>query len=200
MAARSSCAHIITRVRRLVNDTSGSPVFTDDEYQDTLDQRRADVRYYELIPTPTLSGPPTAGTVQWLDFYAPAYAGGWWEEDEQVLSNVWAALTPVSSDRVVGHWTFAVTQLPPLYLIGKNFDLYGAAADVLELWIAMLKLEYDTRQNRVDLFQRQQRITTMTGLAEQYRAKQRPQSVDLVRDDTGAGSNPNWFSLPFSTR
>jgi hypothetical protein len=198
MTARASLAHIITRVRLLVNDQGGTPVFTDDQIQETLDMRRIDVRYYELTPTPTIQGPPTAGTVSFLDFYAPDYTG-WWEEDEQILSNVWAAVTPATADRIVGHWTVTTNLFPPVYIVGKNHDLYAAAADTLEQWIALLKLQYDTVHER-DRFLRNQRITAMEGMIATYRAKQRVQSGDLMRPDTTTGYDLNWNSRPFTLR
>jgi hypothetical protein len=68
MAVRSSMADIIARVRIMINDTGGTPVFTDQVIQDTLDQRREDNRYMGLIPAETIAGPPSAGTVTWLDY------------------------------------------------------------------------------------------------------------------------------------
>jgi hypothetical protein len=187
---------IIARVRLMIADTSGTPVFADQSLQDTLDTRRTDVRYMELIPAETISGPPTAGTVTWLDFYAPV---GWWENDEQLLSNIWAPLTPTTSDRVVGHWTMATNQYPPVYIVGKYYDLFAAAADTLEEWIGLLKLQYDTVHER-DRFLRNQRIVAMEGMIAKYRAKQMPQTATLTRDDTHPGSDVNWYLRPFSAR
>ena len=198
MTARATCAHIITRVRLMVNDQGSPPVFTDDQIQDTLDMRRIDVRYYELTPTPTINGPPTAGSVSFLDFYAPDYTG-WWEEDEQILSNVWAPVTPTTADRIVGHWTVTTNLFPPVYIVGKNHDLYASAADTLEQWIALLKLEYDFDSEK-DKYLRSQRIEIMSGLVETYRAKQRVQSGDLVRSDTVTGYDLNWNARPFTLR
>jgi hypothetical protein len=199
MVVRATMVDIIARVRLLVNDQGVTPVFSDSQLQDTLDQRRADIRYLGLIPAETISGPPTQGVVTWLDFYAPD-GMGWWEGDAQIVSNVFAPLTPATSDFIVGHWTFAVSQLPPCYIVGKTFDLYAAAADTLEQWVALLKLEYDTRQNRLDMFQRSQRIDHMTALAATYRAKQRPATATLVRDDTHPGSEVNFYLRPWSSR
>jgi hypothetical protein len=141
------------------------------------------------------AGKPAA----WLDYYAP-FDLQWWEGDVQLYANTFAPITPATSDLSGGHWTFTTSQNPPVYITGKLFDLYAAAADVLELWIAQLKLEYDTRQNRLDLFQRQQRITTMTDLANTYRAKQQVQSVTMSRPDmTPAGAGTAWFTS-FTTR
>lgn len=198
MTARATCADIIARVRLMVNDRGGTPVFSDDQLQDTLDQRRDDLRYLGLIPAETISGPPNQGQVTWLDFYAPD-GMGWWEEDAQLVSNVFAPLAPATSDWIVGHWTFTSNQLPPAYIVGKTFDLYAAAADTLEEWIALLKLEYTTTQEK-DVFARTERIANMEMLAERYRAKQRPRTATLVRDDTHPDSDINWYLRPFSTR
>lgn len=196
MVVRSSMSDILARVRLLVNDTGGTPIFTDQEIQDTCDTRRTDVRYLELTPAETIAGPPTAGTVTWLDYYAPV---GWWENDESLVSNVFAPLTPATSDRIVGHWTLSVSQIPPVYIVGKTYDLYAAAADTLDQWIAMRKLEYDFDEAK-DRFFRSQSVTQMQALAASYRAKSRPRSVQLGRPDTYPQSPVGWLERSFESR
>jgi hypothetical protein len=177
--ARATLAAIIARVRLLIADKGTPPQFSDDELQDTLDQRRTDVRYLELTPAETIA---PGGGVTWLDYYAP-FDLLWWEGDAQLVDNRFAPLTPLTSDLSGGHWTFATNQRPPVWIVGKAFDLYAASADALEQWIAALKLEYSTTQE-TNVYQRNERITTMTDLAASYRAKERVRTVTMTRPDT----------------
>jgi hypothetical protein len=193
--ARATLAEILARVRLLVNDRGTPPTFSDDELADTLDQRRSDFFQEPLQEQVTyFAGKPAA----WLDYYAP-FDLQWWEGDVQLYANTFAPITPATSDLSGGHWTFTTSQNPPVYITGKLFDLYAAAADVLDLWIAQLKLEYDTRQDQRNQFMRQQRITTMTDLAASYRAKQQPQSVTMTRPDT-VGANGGGMLMGSFTR
>lgn len=133
--ARASLADLITRLRLLVNDPAGgTQAFTDDQLEDVLDARRADVRHLELDAAETRD--PGAG-VTYLDYHARV---GDWESDAVLEDATGAALVPATSDYLVGHWTFAASQTPPVYLTGKTFDLYAAAADLLEMWAAKLAL------------------------------------------------------------
>lgn len=181
--ARATMADIIARLRLLISDRGGTPVFTDQELQDTLDQHRTDIRYLELTPAQTFA---PGGPVTWHDYYAP-YDSQWWESDAQLVSSTFAVLTPTTSDLSGGHWTFAANQLPPVYIVGKLFDLYAAAADVLEQWIALIKLEYGTTQE-TNVYNRRERVTTLTDLAATYRAKQAVQQVTMTRPDVTAAT------------
>ena len=185
--ARATLAAIIARVRLLISDKGTPPQFSDDELEDTLDQRRTDIRYLELTPAETIA---PGGGVTWLDYYAP-YDILWWEGDAQLVDNRFAPLSPATSDLVGGHWTFTQDQRPPVWIVGKVFDLYAASADALEQWIAALKLEYSTTQE-TNVYQRNERIATMTALAATYRAQQRVQSVTMTRPDTQATDTWSW--------
>lgn len=170
----------------MIADPAGaSQVFTDDEVQDALDAHRMDVRYLELTAAETLQ---QSGPVLYKDYYAP-YSP--WESDETLVNGSWAAVTPTTAERFNGHWTFAAGQDPPVYIIGKVFDLYGAAADLLETWAAKLKLEFDFSADGQS-FQRAQKATRLLELAGEYRQKQRPVVIRQVRADAAPASAERW--------
>jgi hypothetical protein len=178
-------AELISRVRGLVGDPAGADqVFLDDEVQAALDRYQTVVRYARLRPEPTPL-PSPAGVLEYRDYYA---AVGDWEADEQLYDAAWQPLTPVSADRLTGHWTFASPgQPPPVYIVGKFYDVFGAAADLLEQWAAKAKLEYDFATDGQS-FSRSQKARALLALAQEYRRRQQPAVAVQARADVGPWS------------
>ncbi len=158
MAVRASMADLLTRLRRLIGDPAGaSQVWDDQSLQDYLDVRRKLIRYLPLVPEVSIA---PGGTVQYVNFRTPASedagaiawlgATAWpvtswllvgpaeavpglgdWESDAALYANDYSVLTPTASDLIQGRWTFAASQIPPVFATGQTYDLYAAAADVL---------------------------------------------------------------------
>lgn len=180
--ARSTMAALIARLRILINDTAGgSQQFSDDDIQNVMDAARQDVKNQPMIPRPTFTG----ATIQFLDYYTDL---GDWEDDlvlKQYLINV---VTPATSEPIAGHWTFATTTLPPIYISGKTYDIYRAAADLLERWAARWALSYSISVDGQSL-QRGMVLTMLLDLAKTYRLQQRAHSISVVRTDTTRQGN-----------
>ncbi len=177
MAVRTSMADLIARVRLLISDPAGtSQVFSDQEIQDTLDRHRSDVRYRELASAKTIA---PGGAVSYLDYYADV---GNWEADEKLYDGAYNQLTPATADRLSGHWTFASNQMPPVLIVGKYYDVYAAAADLVEAWAAKEKLSFDFDADG-QAFKRSQKVQMLLAMAREYRRQQRPVSVGMVRSD-----------------
>ncbi len=174
--ARTTLADLITRLRKLVNDPAGaSQSWSDDELQDFLDANRLDVRHAALRPEPAWTG----GTVTYTDYFADY---GEWESDVTLEDSNGDDLTPSASNLVAGHWTFADGQDPNVYVTGKTFDLWAAAADVLEAWAAKVALEFDFDADGSG-YKRSQKREALLAVAAQYRRKARPRKAPMVRDD-----------------
>ncbi len=168
-------ADLISRVRLLVADPAGaSQVFDDQAVQNALDRHQIVVRYAELRAEPTFGA-----TGLYQDYYAGM---GDWEADEALYDAAYIALTPSAADRLTGHWTFEAGQLPPVYIVGKSYDMYAAAADLLEAWAAREKLNFDFDTDGQS-FKRSQKAAALLALAREYRRQQRPASVAMVRTD-----------------
>lgn len=135
---RSTMSALIARVRLMIFDTGGSPLFTDDNIQDKLDECRFDYFNFPLLLRPLFTNP---GGIVYNDYYARVghtIRGNWEGGSELTLRwGDFTLLTPVTSDELVGHWTFN-NQKPPVLLTGKRYDLYRAAADLLDYKIANL--------------------------------------------------------------
>lgn len=175
MVARASMAALIARVRTLIGDPSGTgEVWADTAIQEFLDGRQTVVRYDQLRAAPTLGA-----TVQYLDYYADV---GDWEGDAALYDSALALLAPKTSDYQTGHWTFQTSVLPPVYILGKHYDVHAAAADVLEAWAATEKLAYDFTADGAS-YSRSQRAKALLGLAAEYRKRAGPVRAQQVRDD-----------------
>lgn len=181
MAVRSTMSDLIARVRLMVFDTTAPEVFTDQQVQDKLDECREDIRYELLIPRVTYINP---GGIQYNDYYA---ARGFWEADELIIWGDFTTRTPVTSDEIVGHWTFS-NQLPPLLIAGKRYDLYRAAADLLDYKIAALSATQVDFSSDGQTFHLSQQLTFLEKRALDYRRKQQARASVGGRNDAGAST------------
>lgn len=181
MAVRSTMAALISRVRLLLSDPAGtSQIFADQDIQDVLDAGRQDVKNLLLIARPTFTG----STIQYLDYYSELTD---WEDDVIFKQYLVVSVTPSVSEPIAGHWQFATTTLPPIYLSGKTYDIYRAAADLLERQSAQWALRYSMSVDGQSL-QRNQAFQSLQQLARSYRMQQRATSISLTRSDVGTAS------------
>lgn len=171
-------ADMISYTRRLIADPAGgSQVFADADVQDALDSHQLIVRYDVLQPRPTVPVGGYVSSASYLDYYS---ALGWWEADEVLYDSAYNKLFDGANassypgvtlhDELVGHWVFSAGKLPPVYIVGKTYDLYGAAVDLLEEWAAKEKLSYAFAVDGQS-FQEQQKSQALLELAAQYRKR-----------------------------
>lgn len=198
MAVRSTMANLITKVRSLINDPAGgSQVWTDQDVQDQLDRTRLDIRYEALTAAPVLLNAASTNnqpSVIWSDYYSRYQ---WWEDDVVIqgvnvgTSAAWIVLTPVASENFYGHWQFENSvfttgtvpgQYPPVFATGKSFDVYMAAANLLEMWAAKYALAYAFSADG-QKFDRQQILPALTNMANTYRKQARAVSATPLRMD-----------------
>ena len=187
---RSDMTDLLTKLRLLINDPS-SAQFSDQDLQDALDETRTDVRYEEIAAAPTLSNSGGSATYQWLDYYS-SYQ--WWEADVVIVGASFQTITPTTSDLLVGHWTFpvgaqGVGQVPPLFATGKTYDLYAAAANLLDYWAASVSLQFDFGGDG-RTYRPSQMAPALQAMAEQYRRKARATVWTMRRDDVTSGQQP----------
>ena len=185
---RSTMATLITKVRLLINDPAGgSQIFADNDIQDVLDYSRQDMYNLQLIDRPTF----VTGTVQWLDYFAKL---GDWEDDLVLKQYLYNVVTPATSEPIAGHWHFSATTLPPVYLTGKTYDVYRAAADLLEMWASRVSLNFDFTTDGQS-FRRSQAHQQLLDTALHYRMRQRSRSVAMTRSDLNGPQQQNMLSL-----
>ena len=182
MAVRASMSDLIARVRLMVFDTSVvSPLLSDQQIQDKLDECREDVRYEVLVPKPTYSA--SLG-IQYNDYYSMVGGAqiGMWEADETLIWGDFTPLTPTTSDELVGHWTFN-NQLPPVLIAGKRYDLYRAAADLLDYKLTILAATQVDFSADGQSFHLSQQLTFLERRCADYRHKQRARLGAVGRMD-----------------
>lgn len=177
--ARSTMTAVIARTRLLIGDPAGSAqTFSDDEIQATLDEHRFLASLELLAAQPIYSG----GTLTYRQFVSLESG---WEADVRIQDASYLTLTPEDADPGSGRWSFTTGRTQPyLWISGTRFDLFGAAADLLEAWAAKLTREFDFDSDG-QRFLRSQQATALNALAERYRRKRRVTSGILVRTDGG---------------
>lgn len=186
MAVRSTMLPLIQMVRDLTGDSLGDVplVFSDQQVQNWLDKRRLTVRY-ELLRAEEFLQP--GGKIVYQDFYAQ---WEFWEQDATLYSSTYTPFVAddfAEADFLTGHWQTKVAQLPLVYLIGKTYDVYGAAADLCEAWAAKLSGDYDFSDKQVS-FKRSQAFAQKRTQANDFKRQARPRTVSQGRSDVEDGS------------
>lgn len=129
MAARTSMQYIVDQVRLMISDPAGvSSRYSDEQIQDALDDNRLDVE-----------DEPLESRMDNTQFLATE---GWWEANA-VLSDESGTVSPTSSNWRRGAWSFLVAHSSPLTITGSVYDVYGAAADMLDLWVSSMAMEVE---------------------------------------------------------
>jgi len=199
MAVRSSMAQLITQTRQLIGDL-GSPTqdLDDQTVQDVLDAHREEIRYELLRPMPDIQPGQNGSLVAQFVWASYQSEFQYWESDVVIqglnttTNQPWVVLTPVSFEYINGKWTFAVTlpniatppaQYPPVYAVGKVYDLYAAAADLLDRRIALHAFtQFDVTTDGQSL-RLSQVIGTWERLRASYIGKSWNQVVEIIRAD-----------------
>lgn len=172
---RASMEELVRQARALIGDVAGpSQVFTSQEIQDALDARATVVRGLALAYEAT----QTSSASSYLDFSA---SWGWWEDSVVLRSASYATIVPTTKDLIAGHWTFATSQPPPISLDGTTYDLFAAAADLLEQWAA--KEPFSIIQNQGQTIVSGGKRTGRLEIAKLYRKRSRPRTAVMVRSD-----------------
>lgn len=180
MTVRPTMEALIARVRLLINDVAGaSQIFQNQDIQDVLDESGVDLKNVAMNPKPTF----TQTTLQYLDYYTDL---GGWEDDFVLRQYLTIVVTPSLSEPIAGHFQFAASTFPPVFISGTLYDVYRAAADLLERWAARLVLEFDFSSDGQS-FRRSQAADALQKLAKTYRAKQRVGVITMSRSDVIAG-------------
>jgi hypothetical protein len=210
MAVRSTMDGLITLVRQMVADPAGaSQQFSDQDYQDRLDEGRNDVRYLPLTVGPSIVNTASTSNIAeviFADYYSDGFR--WWETDVvlQGYSNgaYWIVLTPTTSDYITGHFTFesnvfttgtAPGQFPPLFITGKVYDPNSAAADLLEFWAASLAGNFAFSADGQS-FHPEMVMAGKLKMADYYRRRAKPRMAKMIRTDVAyAGENTHDMDL-----
>lgn len=158
--ARPTMETIIAMLRNLINDPASGGQFSDDQLQDALDDNRTSVVQSSLAPTPTYT---TSGAqnLSWASHRAPWETATLQDADYNVV-------TPASEDLRRGAWATS-THYDALLITGNAYNIYAAAADVLDTWCVILRTSIDVASSG-DSVKANQLYTNMVDLAKRYRS------------------------------
>jgi hypothetical protein len=173
-------AQLIQHLRLMIGDpaTAPAPQFADDDLEIYLDRRREVIRYAIMKPEPTPT--PFTGVSQYFDFYAD---NRFWEGDATFYHMNFSPVVPDTIDFITGHITFAVSVLPPIFIVGKYYDMNGSAADALDAWAAAVTLQVQTMEGAVR-YNLEQKCQALQQMAERYRRRTAARSYSAYRGDT----------------
>jgi len=175
--ARTTMADLITQLRLLIFDTEGGDqIFDDDELQGYLDNHQTEVRYLEMQPATTIR---PGGSIEYFEYHANQPN---WEGSAIVVNGSWGTLTPSSTDERRGVYSFSSSQEPPVYITGYYYDIYSAAIDALQGWMAREKLNFDFSADGAS-FRRSQKTSQIEQLIRQYQTMAQPVMANLIRTD-----------------
>ena len=210
MPVRSTMSDLIALERTMIGDPAGaSQQFNDLQIQDRLDASRDDIGYELLDPFPSIVN--TASTNNQAAFiFADYYSKqGYWESDvvlQGLLGTAfWKVLTPVVSELLLdngAHWQFEASvfttgtvpgQLPPVFATGKVYDVYSAAAALLEYWAVTLTSAYDFTSDGQS-FHRSQLMKAKLKMADYFRRQAKPKVAKMIRMDV-APSIETWTDI-----
>ena len=189
--ARSTLSSLITTLREWVNDPAGTAqVFTDDALQRHLDAHRFDLYRVPLEPVTMWIG---GGSIAYYE-YRSCYQ---WFETTQAGTAVFVVQDSTGTTRGTATWadvdyqlgrvTFTTDQAgTALYLTGRSYDPYGAAADALTAWAQKVSLQFDFSSDQ-QTFSRSQKQTMLLAAAERYRRQARTRRANITRPDIAAG-------------
>lgn len=163
---RPTTHNLILQLRTLIGDQNPEEqVWSDDQLQANLDERKISVTYLVLTPNETYK--PGGAETERLLYFAPC---GNWELGAQLYDRNFNPITASQVNLESGEWVFVEDRPEPVYLTGSTFNLWAAAADTLESWAAQEKLSHDLVASGKDL-KESQKFQMLLNLANQYRQK-----------------------------
>lgn len=169
---RSSMAHLVTKLRRLL-PASASSLLTDTDLCDALD---ASSTIAQAVPARALRLPWQPAATRYM-----AEVGDW--EATPTVHDYTQELGVVQFNLATGEFTLeSPNAADTLYVSGRHVDMNAAAALALDALMAKLSTEFDfaTDDQR---FQRSQQVEMLAKAAEQFRKQARPKTATLRRED-----------------
>lgn len=187
MALRPSMEDLITQIRTNINDfVVEDQVFADEDIQRVLDARRRDVYNAELVGVPSFA---PGGTTQYLELFTTE--GGGWESNLVIYNSNYDPITDSStpvfiedSDLINGRWTFNQPVTGSYYFSGRQYDMNGSSADMLELLLARVMREYDFLELG-STFKASQQPAMIKEAINGFRRKQWILTSQFIRADDG---------------
>src|SRR5258708_19251312 len=199
MPVRSTMSDLIALERTMISDPAGaSQQFTDQQVEDGVERVRDDIGYEVVDPFSSIVNTASTNNIAafiFADYYSKQ---GYWEADvvlQGLLGTAyWKVLTPVSAELLLdngAHWQFEASvfttgtvpgQLPPVFATGTVYDVYSAAANLLDFWAATLTGRFDFSSDGQS-FRVSQLMQAKQKMADYLRRQAKPKLARMVRTD-----------------
>lgn len=178
MAVREGMIWLINHLRAMVDDERET-YLTDEQLERVLDNHSREILDAQMQAIPTYVG----GTARFADFKADG-----WLEGPPNLAITDGARSPLSLpagleygqqytgqsvgtaayvDLMSGRFRFETEPQRPVYLTGKSYDLYGAAAEALRIQAAQVAQHFDVATDGVT-YNRSQKHEQLLAQAAAY--------------------------------
>lgn len=170
---------LISRLRGMIGDApkgaANTTVFTDDQLQEALDATGVRVVHARLVPAVEVPG-----TARYSEFHAP-YTD--WEDNVLLYEDDRETVAaPDRADLQRGVFTFDAGKEADLLLVGWTYDLYAAAADLVEQWGTRVMLDFNFESDGQQ-FSRSHKHRQLMNQASVFRRRSRPRVMGAVRPD-----------------
>lgn len=175
---REGMAYLIDEVEVLINDKTNQHHAPSD-IQIALDNNRDEAT---LLPLEAIQTFTSAGSVTYKTFRTPQKYTHW-ETTASLYDATNELLSPETYDFRNGRFSFVDEEARPVRLSGFTYDVYGAAADLLEQRATQLSEEFQSFAVGNGQFSFAPKHRGVMELAKQYRKKQRSSVVRLSRSD-----------------
>lgn len=168
--SRSGMATLITRLRRMVDDTS-SLAWTDDQVQTVLDENRRDIWREALSYVITYD---TGGTARYYDYYSrhrnlEETTGGTAILFLQDDDGAYVGTANYTVDAIRGAFTFTADQAGSTrYMTAREYNLNAAAAVLWRERAASVHSHFDVSSGNGESMSRSQKMKHCLEMADYY--------------------------------
>jgi len=172
MTVRDSMVDLISRMRKIISNDDINASITDEELQRYLDAHREHYAKYELTGIEQIDG---SDPVEWI---ADEIC---WDKSAIISDKNNIIVIPDDADEIIGYWKTSVGY-PELYVTGWVYDIFNAAADVIEQYSGQMMDYFDFSADGAS-FNLSQKRANFTKMVSDLRARGKIKTVRQVRND-----------------
>jgi hypothetical protein len=181
MPLRPTMAALATQVRGLIDDLSAQ-VFSDDDLALALDRHATNHDQERLTSIATRH----SDFIEYRRYKARSVD---WEDEATLYDANYNVIALGEYEQISprGLFVFPGSAPGPMFVSGSTYDVYAVAVDLLEQWLAKLKLQYSFSTDGTGVSAHRsnlsEKYSQVAGLITLYSGKMKVVSVPNVRDD-----------------
>lgn len=172
MTVRDSMVDLISRMREIISNDDINASITDEQLQRYLDSHREHFTKLELTGNEQIDG---------------SYSDEWiadevrWDKSAIISDKNNIIVVPEYADEIIGYWKTSIGY-PELYVTGWVYDIFNAAADVIEQYSGQMADYFDFSADGAS-FNLSQKRANFTKMVSDLRARGKIKTVRQVRND-----------------